>query len=562
MSGKKKGVLDTNFASVKKKISEIESDKKVKVYIPDTNVLITNPFAPFILSGNEIPENNPDIERFAQIVKSLNIQYSKDPNVVAIVSVVENELNGVKDSDRKEPMVRSFALTAQRVLEDIVSADPKGSVQSGLKMDNDALFFRIHYRSTFVRNDFDNVTDRFEVDNDTKIVFSALQAQRQLSGAEVVFVSDDIGARMKARQVGVRAEPFRYEAIMNPDELYSGYQELRVPRADFNRFKRSKSVSIESIDVLRQHKKSLYPNQIVYLTSEHNNETISGIVNGKTGSVVKFTAYKPTLFTELKHPEPEHAPATVRRRGKARKQPKQRPKRRTEELAKLPMNLPFDLSTPQQALIELLMLQRVQCVSVIGTAGTGKTLCALLAGLKQVRNGNFTQLLYMRPLVTMGNEIGYLPGSKAKKMGVWADPVEDNLRVIFNYKDAGSSRRQRIDEYMRNIQSNGLITIEPPSFIPGRTICDTYMFIDEAHNFTREQMKMLLQRAGRGSKLVIAGDPAQIIGSSKSFVTQANNGLVHIVDKLPRHDNLIYAHFTLPKSDVKRSLVASLARYL
>ena len=197
-------------------------------------------------------------------------------------------------------------------------------------------------------------------------------------------------------------------------------------------------------------------------------------------------------------------------------------------------------------------------MTVAGIAGTGKTLCSLLAGFQQIQQQRYDRVMYSRPLVTMGDGIGYLKGSQKQKMAPWVIPAEENLRRIFGAHNANTSMKQRISKQIEDLYRNGLFEVAPPSFIPGRTISDAYIIVDEAHNMSREQLKMWLSRVGVGSKIVFLGDPEQVMNGKGSFVTKANNGLVHAIDKLP--GQVLYAHLLL--REVKRSPTAELAKLL
>ena len=197
----------------------------------------------------------------------------------------------------------------------------------------------------------------------------------------------------------------------------------------------------------------------------------------------------------------------------------------------------------QRFALELLLDPSVQVVSLSGTAGTGKTLLALASGLEHVlENKLYQRLLVTRPIVPMGQDLGYLPGEKEEKLRPWMQPLYDNLEYLF--RDYPSSRGKNAApmgaaEYLT---AQGILEIEALTYIRGRSIPRQFILCDEAQNLTPHMIKTLITRVGEGSKIVFTGDPEQI---DHPYLDASSNGLSYLVEKLKSQQ--ISGHVTLVK---------------
>jgi PhoH-like ATPase len=201
---------------------------------------------------------------------------------------------------------------------------------------------------------------------------------------------------------------------------------------------------------------------------------------------------------------------------------------------------------------------KVQIVSLIGKAGSGKTLLAIAAGLEQVvskktvmskafkdkgvLDGIYRRLIVSRPVQPMGKDIGFLPGTMEDKMKPWLAPIEDNLKFLTG--DDNSS----LEMYMEK----GIIEMEALTYIRGRSIANSFIIVDEAQNLSRHEVKTILTRAGEGTKIVLTGDIEQI---DNIYINETSSGLVHAVERLKKFD--IAGHITLRKGE--RSKLATVA---
>jgi PhoH-like ATPase len=205
--------------------------------------------------------------------------------------------------------------------------------------------------------------------------------------------------------------------------------------------------------------------------------------------------------------------------------------------------------------IDLLMDANVKLVTLIGKAGSGKTLCALAAGLEQVignvgkgSKNRYKTLVITRPIQPMGKDVGYLPGTLDEKMEPWIAPIKDNLRFLITEGRKGTFNEQILNEYFEN----GIIEVEAMTFIRGRSIADAIIIVDEAQNLTVHELKTILTRVGENTKIILTGDIEQI---DNMYLDSVSNGLSVAVEKFKTQP--IAGHITLIKGE--RSELATIA---
>jgi PhoH-like ATPase len=195
----------------------------------------------------------------------------------------------------------------------------------------------------------------------------------------------------------------------------------------------------------------------------------------------------------------------------------------------------------QRFAFDLLLDDSVLLVTLVGQAGTGKTLLALAAGLDKVDEEKpYQRLLVSRPVFPLGKDIGYLPGDLEEKLRPWMQPVQDNLELLlgFSQKDRKKGRSGQ------ELFDLDLVHIEPLTYIRGRSIPRQFLLVDEAQNLTPHEVKTIISRAGEGTKIVLTGDPYQI---DNPYVDSTNNGLVHVVNRF-RGESLA-GHITLTRGE-------------
>jgi PhoH-like ATPase len=211
----------------------------------------------------------------------------------------------------------------------------------------------------------------------------------------------------------------------------------------------------------------------------------------------------------------------------------------------------YPKNVEQQFALDALLNDEIALVSLVGKAGSGKTLLAIAAGLeKTIAQGKYSRLLVSRPIQPMGRDLGFLPGDVNEKLAPWMQPIFDNMDFLFNQnrKQAGTSYEELINQ--------GMLHIEPLTYIRGRSIPGQYLIVDEAQNLSPHEVKTIVTRAGEGTKIVLTGDCQQI---DSPYLDETNNGLAYVVDRLKTED--IIGHTTLrvgersPLSEVASKLL-------
>ena len=313
-------------------------------------------------------------------------------------------------------------------------------------------------------------------------------------GTPAILVTRDIVARIKAQMMGVAAEDFTTDAVPDGAAPYTGRTEAYVPDGLFAAFKKKGLAAGElyAVDTHgEQQPVSLTENQFVILRSDVSEKTMLGRFRGGR-------------ITPLLH-------------GSAR---------------------PFGVkprSVGQQFLQEALMLSAKEAPLVIvkGPAGTAKTFYTLAAGLEQVLEAEeraYRKILVCRPNAQFDQDIGFLPGSEQEKISPLLRPIVDNLEILM---DLEGKREKHGEEELRSridyLFDTGVITAEAMNFMRGRSITDTYLVIDEAQNLTPRQVKGVITRVGRGTKVILLGDPAQI---DHPLLGERNNGLTYASDRM------------------------------
>jgi PhoH-like ATPase len=220
----------------------------------------------------------------------------------------------------------------------------------------------------------------------------------------------------------------------------------------------------------------------------------------------------------------------------------------------LPRNL------QQTMALDLLLDDSVKLVSLIGSAGTGKTLMAVAAGMVKTLNENvYQKLLCARPIMPLGRDIGYLPGDKDQKLNAWMQPIFDNMAYLLSNKLTGGSddghkshaSLSSVEQRIHQLMETGQVVLEPLTYIRGRSIPHQFMIVDESQNLTPHEVKTIASRVGEGTKLVLTGDATQI---DNPYLDSSSNGLSYLVERLKGQG--IVGHVTLAKSE--RSELASL----
>ena len=436
-----------------------------KIYVLDTNVLLQDPYSIFSFEDNE----------------------------VVIPAVVLEEV------DSKKRNMDEIGRNARQVSKLIDGLRQNGKLHEKIPLDNGgALRIELNHRS------FKQLQDIFvEVTNDNRILAVAknlsLEEEGKENGKKVILVSKDTLVRVKADAIGLLAEDFLSDRVVESDDIYPGFFEQFLDITLLNKFYEKGELLISEVT-----KQTFFPNECIIMKDALGSSSSAiGIVDDK-GEKIKKLVFDYDHVWGIR-----------------------------------PRNV------QQLMAFELLLKRDVPLVTLIGRAGTGKTLIALAAGLMQTEDIKaYKKLLVARPIVPVGKDIGFLPGEKNEKLRPWMQPIYDNLEFLFNAKKPG--------ELEAILAGMGSIQVEALSYIRGRSIPDQFIIIDEAQNLTRHEVKTILTRVGEGSKIVLMGDPEQI---DHPYLDAYNNGLTYVVEKFK--DQPVAGHVKLLKGE--RSNLAELA---
>ncbi|MGN1385440.1 MAG: PhoH family protein [Bacillus sp. (in: firmicutes)] len=436
-----------------------------KIYVLDTNVLLQDPYSIFSFEDNE----------------------------VVIPAVVLEEV------DSKKRNMDEVGRNARQISKLIDQLRKNGKLHEQIKLDNGGSI-RIELNHKI----FHQLQEIFvEKTNDNRILAVAknlsIQEQLKEKGKQVVLVSKDTLVRVKADAIGLLAEDYLNDRVVDFDQIYSGLVELHIDQELMKNFYDQGELVLNMIT-----KKQLFPNEFIIMKD----------VLGSRASAIGIVNYNATKVKRLIFDQERVWGIKAR-------------------------------NVQQTMAMELLLREDIPLVTMVGKAGTGKTLLALAAALMQTEDlGKYQKLFVARPIVPLGKDIGYLPGEKSEKLRPWMQPIFDNLEYLFNTKKPGE-----LDAILSGINS---IEVEALTYIRGRSIPEQFIIIDEAQNLTKHEVKTILTRVGERSKIVLMGDPEQI---DHPYLDEYNNGLTYVVEKFKSES--VSGHIKLVKGE--RSILAQLA---
>jgi PhoH-like ATPase len=340
--------------------------------------------------------------------------------------------------------------------------------------------------------------DRSKIDN--RIIAVAL-ALKQENSMPVILVTKDINMRIKADALGIDAEDYETDKI-DIEEVYTGTREVKVNPELIDKFYASNELVLKDIE--------LYPNQMVILADAFGSSKSALTRHTSNGKLMP-----------LRYGNQDPFGLKARSKG-------------------------------QKFALELLLDEEIRLVTLIGRAGTGKTLLGLAAGLqKVVEESRYRRLAVSRPVVPMGNDLGYLPGDINEKLRPWMQPIYDNLEFLFSNRD----RNEKIDQLVNSMQDLNILELEALTYIRGRSIPNQFLLIDEAQNLSPHEIRTVITRVGEGTKIVLTGDPYQI---DHPYLDSNSNGLTYVVERFKNEK--IAGHITLTKGE--RSDLAELGAKL
>jgi PhoH-like ATPase len=446
-------------------------------------------------------------------------------NTVVVPYPVVRELDGLKDSLNGVGMA---ARRVARLLDTFQEGKSSSVLANGIAMPDGG---HLVFDDNLVPKE--DTWDGFDSrNNDDRIIGIARKWIRQRPDSRVSLITRDVAMRVKARPLGVNAEDYRDDKkISSVDELYPGAATITIPEdyhgllTDLHREARLEASRV--LDVADNGQ--LLANQCCTIVTENS---------GKVAHAI-YKAGPPAYFRLVRKPDSD--------RGI------------------VPMN------AEQQFAIALLSDPDIPLVTLVGKAGSGKTLMALLAGYLQLREG-YGRLMIYRPNIEIGQSLGYLPGSLEEKFAPWTRPVFDNLELVlrgqsrtgmaagFEERSKGGreAKKEEAARHHTDIQdllAREVVQIAPISHLRGRSIHDAFIIADEAQNMNHHEVKTLLTRSGQGTKIVFTGDPDQVDLPDSSSIT---NGLIHLVERFKGQEE--FGHITM--TTTVRSRLAALAANL
>ena len=420
--------------------------------------------------------------------------YKFGKNDLFVPLKVLEEIDGHK---KRQDSVGANARHFIRILDELRL---KGSLEKGVRIDKGLGILRVMSYSCLKDAIFPPDLDIRHPDH--TIIATAKAIQILNPDKKTLLVSRDINMRVICDSIGIPAEDYTSEkAVKSSDELYNGFVIQPVDEQVIDRYYDGETITIpeDETDEL------WYPNQYIMMVSN---------ANDKKSALAKFK----------NHHEPLQ-----------------------NVIHKNLHDWNIDARNKEQAFaIDMLMNPDIKIVSLVGRAGSGKTLLAIAAGLQQTiglrtESNHYSRLIVSRPVQPLGKDIGFLPGTMEEKMLPWLMPIQDNLKFLMG-------DRTSLEMYMEK----GKIEIEALTYIRGRSISNAFIVIDEAQNLTRHEIKTIITRIGEGTKIILTGDVEQI---DNVYVNETSNGLAHAVENFK--DYPIAGHMTFKKGE--RSELATLA---
>ncbi len=451
-----------------------------RIYVLDTNVLMHDPTALF---------------RFEEHDVFLPMQ---------VIEELDNAKKGNSEASRNARQVSRF-------LNELIETHGSEKITQGITLDRpQALQLRGAQsigRLRFQTRDFDSGKRFGAVIPDNHILGSILSLKETEPGVPVVFVSKDINLRIKASIAGIVSEDYENDRALDDFSLlYTGATAL--PEDFWQRYGKDLKSWTEKgrtfYEVRRSEDDDWYPNQFLYLPGDEEAELKVARVDGDRVVL--------QIVDDFRHNQ--HAVWGITARNRE-----------------------------QNFALNALMDPEIDFVTLLGTAGTGKTLLALAAGLAQTMDQQrYREIIMTRATVSVGEDIGFLPGTEEEKMTPWMGALTDNLEVLTHNPEGGSWGRAATNDLLAS-----RIKIRSLNFMRGRTFLSRWLILDEAQNLTPKQMKTLITRAGPGTKIVCLGNVEQI---DTPYLTETTSGLTYAVDRFKGWNHS--AHVTLRRGERSR----------
>ena len=464
------------------------------------------------------PESPSKVKHFVLdtnvLLHNPNSLYMFDDNIVVIPFTVLGELDKFKKNND------DTGRSAREVIRQLDKLRSKGTLSQGVAWNGHGGMVRVEFADL---STCEKRPDWFAEDTpDNRIIGVAWTLMQQ--GIRTVMITKDINVRLKSDALGITTQDFEAGKV-DIDQLYRGYKTLDVPSEVIDQLYEEKQLEL---DTIAEHLKVEYEDGSVEDDQVFANE-----------------------FVQFRDQFDESHTGLARRLADTDHMiPIQGPRR--------PVYGIMARNVQQTMALDLLLDDEIKLVTLIGMAGSGKTLLALAAGMAKVfGEQRFDKLLVARPIMPMGRDIGFLPGDKDEKLGAWMQPIFDNLTYLMSTRgaDAQHADSKPVEQRVNQLMESGQLVLEPLTYIRGRSIPHQFLIVDEAQNLTPHEVKTIVSRVGEGTKIVLTGDVAQI---DNPYLDASSNGLAYMIERLKGQP--MSGHITLARSE--RSQLASIAAEL
>ena len=423
-----------------------------------------------------------------------------DNDIIIPISVIE-------EIDRFKKDLSEIGRNAREISRILDKLREKGALSSGIKLfddrdDSGKLFVSLGHNTSRLPGILDDNTDNH-------ILAVGLNLQSQNKDTRVIIVTKDTNLRIKADALGIEAQDFEADKIAIQDISYTGIVNIEVSSTVINNFYKRQEISIEELnpDV------TINPNEFIVLKDSTNSSQFVYGIYDATDKIVRGISTQAEGVWGI-----------------------------------YPRNL------EQTFALEALLDDDIKLITLSGQAGTGKTLLAIAAGLSKVTDEDeYHKLLVSRPIFPLGKDLGFLPGDLEEKLNPWMQPIFDNLELLLS--GGVVSRHKRMSKSYQELIDQGMLAVEPLTYIRGRSLPNQFFIVDEAQNLTVHEIKTILTRAGENTKVVFTGDPNQI---DNPYLDSQNNGLSYVLKRFKKEK--IAAHISLQRGE--RSELATIAAQL
>ena len=402
----------------------------------------------------------------------------------------------LEEIDNHKKRQDGVGFNARMLIRELDLLREKGNIHAGVRLGKGKGIISIR------GYDKDLLPAEYKLSNaDNEIIGTAMTERKKSFSQKVIMVTKDIHMRVKCDTLQLPCEDYDKDKITTDENLFTGCVEKTIDDQVVDDIYNGQ-------DIYLDEEGTFFPNQFILFKSNQNDKkTVLARYTGKSKPVRKITQSKKGIWGV-------------------------KPKNKEQIFAS-----------------NILMDENIPIVSLVGPAGSGKTLLAIAAGLEQTLGlGLYNKLVISRPVQPVGKDIGFLPGTVEEKMNPWLAPIRDNLEFLMAYSYSKRDNYETLDTYIES----GVIEVEALTYIRGRSIANAYIIIDESQNLTAHELKTIITRVGENTKIILTGDVEQI---DNLYVDQQSNGLSYAIEKFKDYD--LAAHLTLVKGE--RSKVATLA---